>query len=337
VWLEEKATRRGSVDIVIVWHGSWRNAMPIDVCVLTHCNVNNVARTRCHRIAQCGLGVVTRNDSVTRRKGPSSNKPENAPPTHRFIITLLALLALAIPAATQAAPLAQSEFALLAARCASAVPAATLKAVAWTESGFDPWALHDNTTDRTENASSLELAVTDATRWIGQHHSVDVGLMQINAANFHALGMTMSDALDPCMSLAGGAAVLRAAYGGGVTPAEQQAALLMALSRYNTGSPFQGIMNGYARTVLENAGRGQEALPILPAPASLLTDPNAPPPWNVSAAGTYAQQHGASWIIDLAPSPGAPGAPSTKPTSAAIPEQFAASTNASFSMPSTTR
>jgi type IV secretion system protein VirB1 len=272
-----------------------------------------------------------------RRKRPSSNKPENTRPTHHFIITLLALLALAIPAATQAEPLTHSEFALLAARCASAVPVATLKAVAWTESGFDPWALHDNTTGRTENASSLELAATDATRWVEQGHSVDVGLMQINAANFHALGMTVPDALDPCMSLAGGAAVLRAAYGGGVTPAEQQAALLMALSRYNTGSPFQGIMNGYVRTVLENAERGQKALPILTAPASLFADPNAPPPWNVSATGTYAQQHGASWIIDLAPSSDAPGAPSIKPSSAAVPEQFAASTNASFSMSSTTR
>jgi type IV secretion system protein VirB1 len=311
--------------------------MPIGVCVLTHCNANSVDRTRCHWIAQYGLGVVARNDSVPRRKGSSSNKPENARLTHHFIITLLVLLALAIPAATPAAPLTQSEFALLAARCASAVPVATLKAVAWTESGFDPWALHDNTTGRTKNAASLAFALADATRWIGQHHSVDVGLMQINAANLHALGMTVSDALDPCMSLAGGAAVLRAAYGGGVTPAEQQAALLMALSRYNTGSPFQGIMNGYARTVLENAGRGQEALPILPAPASSPADPNVPPPWNVSDTGTYAQQHGASWIIDLAPSSDAPGAPSIKPSSAAVPEQFAASTNASFSMPSTTR
>jgi type IV secretion system protein VirB1 len=311
--------------------------MPIAVYVPTHRNVNSVSRTRCHWNVQYGLGVVERNDSVTRRKCPSSNKPENVRSTHRFIIALLALLTLAIPTATQAAPLTQSEFALLAARCASAVPVATLKAVAWTESGFEPWALHDNTTGRTENAGSLELAVTEATRWIGQHHSVDVGLMQINASNFHALGMTVPDALDPCISLAGGAAVLRAAYGGGVTPAEQQAALLMALSRYNTGSPFQGIMNGYARTVLENAGTGQEALPILPAPASSPADPNAPPPWNVSAAGTYAQQHGASWIIDLAPSSGAPGVPSTEPTSAAIPVQFAASTNASFSMLSTTR
>jgi type IV secretion system protein VirB1 len=311
--------------------------MPIDVCVLTHCNVNNVARTRCHCRAQCGLCAVARNDSVVRGKGPSSNKPENAWPTLHFIIILLALLTLAVPDRTQAAPLTQPEFALLEARCASAAPVATLKAVAWTESRFDPWALHDNTTGQTENAGSLALAVADATRWIGQHHSVDVGLMQINAGNFHALGMTVSDALDPCMSLAGGAAVLRAAYGGGVTPAEQQAALLMGLSRYNTGSPFQGIMNGYARTVLENAGTGQEALPILPAPASSPADPSAPPPWNVSATGTYAQQHGASWIIDLAPSSDAPEAPSIKLISAAVPEQFAASINASFSMSSTTR
>jgi type IV secretion system protein VirB1 len=214
-----------------------------------------------------------------------------------------------IPTAILGAPISQTEFATLASRCAPAVPAAMLEAVARTESGLDPWALHDNTTGRKEEAGSPELAVTEAQRRLGRGDSVDIGLMQINASNLRALGITVSDAFDPCASLAGGAAVLMAAYGGGATQADQQAALLMALSRYNTGTPFQGVMNGYARTVLENVGKKDEALPIPLSlvQAPLLVDPNAPPSWNVSATGVYAQLHGASWLIDLAPSPDTAG------------------------------
>jgi type IV secretion system protein VirB1 len=125
--------------------------------------------------------------------------------------------------------------------------------------------------------------------------------MQINSFNLPALNMTIRLALDSCASLKGGASVLSAAYGGGHTSAEQQAALLMALSRYNTGSPFLGIMNGYARKVMMNSDGG--AIPALSAAiaATPISDPNAPPLWNVSAIGTYAQQHGASWLIALAP------------------------------------
>jgi type IV secretion system protein VirB1 len=200
-----------------------------------------------------------------------------------------------------AASLSLTEFTALAARCAPTIPVETLEAVARTESGLDPWALHDNTTGREEKPGGLDLAVAETVQWAGRGDSVDIGLMQINSANLPALGMTASTALDPCVSLAGGAAVLRAAYGGGTTSAEKQAALLMALSRYNTGSPFRGIMNGYARTVMENAG--DDSFPALSSSATVprSADPNAPPSWDVSATGTYTLTHGAPWLISLSP------------------------------------
>ena len=207
----------------------------------------------------------------------------------------------ATPAATIGAPLSENNFPILASHCAPTVPVATLKAIASTESGLDPWALHDNSTGKSERPVSLAQAVSDAARWIDRGDSVDVGLMQINSSNLSALNMTVSSALDSCASLKGGAAVLRAAYGGGDTNAEQQAAMLMALSRYNTGSPFRGIMNGYARTVVANIGN--DAIPALSSDvtAPLLSDPNAPASWDVSATGSYAQQHGATWLIQLTP------------------------------------
>ena len=202
----------------------------------------------------------------------------------------------------RAIPLSPAEFVALAGRCAPAIPVATLEAVARTESGLDPWALRDNTTGITEAPGSEDQALHDASSWISRGDSVDVGLMQVNSANFSALGLTAGSALAPCASLAGGAAVLQAAYGGGKTTADQQVALLMALSRYNTGSPLKGIMNGYARSVMLNADTDR-----FPAPAAqgrvagiqVLTDPNAPPSWDISATGTYAAAHGAPWIVSL--------------------------------------
>ncbi|MBU6418770.1 MAG: lytic transglycosylase domain-containing protein [Proteobacteria bacterium] len=208
----------------------------------------------------------------------------------------------AIPFLASAAPLSSNEFTALASRCAPGVPVKTLEAVARTESDLDPWALHNDTTGQAEKLGSFDLADKQAKKWIESGDSVDIGLMQINSANLGALGMTITSALNPCASLAGGAAVLQAAYGGGNTSADQQAALLMALSRYNTGSPLKGIMNGYVRRVLDDAGKQE-----LPAPHELqreTTRTDIPPPWNISADGVYAQTHGAPWLIDLnAPSP----------------------------------
>jgi hypothetical protein len=65
--------------------------------------------------------------------------------------------------------------------------------------------------------------------------STDFGLMQINSTNFSWLGLTAQSALDPCRSIAAAAR------------------LLTSFSRYNTGSPTQGIRNGYALAVADAA------------------------------------------------------------------------------------
>ena len=240
-----------------------------------------------------------------------------------------------VPGAAGAAPLSMADFGALAARCAPAVPVETLEAVAKTESGLDPWALHDNTTKVSEKPATLQAALSDAGQWIGRGDSVDLGLMQINSANLAALGMTTRGALDSCASMAGGAAVLQAAYGGGKTSAEQQVALLLALSRYNTGSPFKGILDGYARRVIVNANAGR-AEPPAPAPQTVTrADPNAPPSWNVWATAAYAQAHGASWLIPLSPASSTPPqvqkSPPAHPAPAAPTATVATTTQATSS------
>jgi type IV secretion system protein VirB1 len=242
-----------------------------------------------------------------------------------------------VPGAALATPLSPTEFAALATRCALSVPSQTLAAVARTESAFNPWALHDNTTGLSENPGNGQAALADASAWIARGDSVDIGMMQINSANLPALNMTVASALDPCVSLAGGAEVLQAAFGTGNTSPDEQVALLIALSRYNTGSPLKGIMNGYARKVMANAG-----YPALSAPSVVLNalpaaDPNAPPSWDVSATGTYAQTHGAPWLIPLAPGPSTPKQSVGHPAPAQAPETLVATNQASSSTQPTTR
>jgi len=201
-----------------------------------------------------------------------------------------------MPDTARSESLPAADVAALAARCAPGVAIDVIEAVARTESGNDPWVLHDNTAGDTIRPDSFIGAQSDAETLMAAGHSVDIGLMQINSANLTALGITTGQALDACTSMAGGAAILRAAYGGGNTNAEQQVALLLALSRYNTGTPFKGIMNGYARTVMRNrASEPAERAAI--SPPTSPADPKAPASWNIWAGADDAQQNGAAWLI----------------------------------------
>jgi type IV secretion system protein VirB1 len=227
-----------------------------------------------------------------------------------LVAVIAALTTCIISRPAWAVSLSKEDFSAMAARCAPGVAVRTLYAVALTESDLDPWALHDNTTGKSETPGTRDASLADARLWLGLGHSVDIGLMQINSANLSALQMTILSALDPCVSMAGGAEVLRAAYGEGSAPADQRVALLLALSRYNTGSPLRGIMNGYARRVMANGAVGAVLLPTTGADTptrrpsdALAPDPNTPPAWNVAALGIYAQQHGAPWLISMPTAP----------------------------------
>lgn len=237
------------------------------------------------------------------------------------------------PSLANCRPLSPAQLLHWAQLCSAKVPGQVLFAVAKTESGLDPLALHDNTTDVSDHAPTAAVAAAEAEAWIARGDSVDLGLMQVNSANLVSLGMTVPAAFDACASLAAGAAILQAAYGGGQTTAEQQVALLMALSRYNTGSPFKGILNGYARKVIRNA-RGVPAAEPVVTSQSLAppTDPNAPPSWDVWASASYAQSHGAQWLVPLSPDRGTKplqaNRSAVKPQATTRPDAVIASTSA---------
>lgn len=129
-------------------------------------------------------------------------------------------------------PCHAQQIADFAASCAPNVAGKDLAAIAQIESSLNPLAIHDNTSRKSYAPPDKTVAIEFAQQLLRAGHSIDVGLMQVNSANFGWLGLTLADAFDGCSSLRAGAQVLT------------------AFSRYNTGSSTRGFSNGYVARVL---------------------------------------------------------------------------------------
>ena len=198
-------------------------------------------------------------------------------------------------------------FAQLAATCAPRVAVETLASVARTESRFEAFAIHDNVSGRTFKPASRDDAIAIATELVvGDQHSVDLGIMQINSANFPRLALTITDAFDPCRSMAAAERVLVAGYVAPASGTDQQPALNQTLSRYNTGDPARGLTNGYVQRVQASAEvvvpaihvQGNQATDgtpgLLGQDAPVLAQPLPPPPpsWDVYGQARAARSQG---------------------------------------------
>jgi type IV secretion system protein VirB1 len=151
----------------------------------------------------------------------------------------------------------------LATACQTATDPMTILGIAAHESALDPLIIHDNADNHKYSPTTKAEAVRFAHALTGIGHSIDIGLMQINSANFSWLGLTIEAAFDPCKSVEAGAKVL------------------IAFSRYNTGNPSAGISNGYAQKVVASIRAVRTAardhIPG-PAPGVMLDDGPDPIP-----------------------------------------------------------
>ncbi|GAC1649861.1 MAG: hypothetical protein NVS4B8_23710 [Herpetosiphon sp.] len=120
----------------------------------------------------------------------------------------------------------------LAASCQSVVAPATIVDIAKHESRLDAAAVNRN-----------------------RDGSIDVGLMQINSANWSWLGLTGATALDPCQSIAAAAR------------------LLASYSRYNSGSPTRGLPYALAVTAHTHPVDVKAPLPDAPPRGSPFSRP----------------------------------------------------------------
>jgi type IV secretion system protein VirB1 len=128
----------------------------------------------------------------------------------------------------------------IALQCVPPSVAPIMVGIAQHESGLDPHAIHRNS-----------------------NGTLDVGIAQINTANFGWLGLTMETAFDPCRNLAAGSKVLFAKY---------------------NGSPPDAVRSAYASDVMAriSALDGQEAPPVAPGPSCHDASPD-PTGWHAQA------------------------------------------------------
>jgi len=131
------------------------------------------------------------------------------------------------------------------AHCAPGISVRTMAGIVQVESGGDPLAIGDNTSDRSYHLSDRAAAEAFARRLLREGHSLDLGLAQINDANLLRVGLTLTGVFDPCRNLRAAAQIFREDY---VLARRRfgasQLALRRALGMYNTGRLDAG--GGYA-------------------------------------------------------------------------------------------
>jgi type IV secretion system protein VirB1 len=152
--------------------------------------------------------------------------------------------------------------------CAPNIGPRTMTAIVRVESDGNPLSIHDNTS----NVSFQPVDLVEAMAWskalLLQHHSIDLGLAQINSANLPRLGMSLREAFDPCTNLRGGATILSSDYRSAVFQfGAGQYALRRAIGAYNTGSLFAGF--SYVDKILRAAGIRAEDDFLVPDIASM--------------------------------------------------------------------
>jgi type IV secretion system protein VirB1 len=127
-------------------------------------------------------------------------------------------------------------------RCAPNVGAVTMSALVAYESGGNPYAVGDNTTRRSYAPAGRAAAEALAVRLLRAGHRIDVGYAQIDSDNFARLGLDPAVAFEPCVNVAAGARILTEAYAGaGRRFGPGQAALVHALSAYNSGGYWSAL------------------------------------------------------------------------------------------------
>lgn len=200
----------------------------------------------------------------------------------------------------------------LASQCAPNVAAQTVAAIVQTESQGNPLALNVNGPRQPRPQSTASGAAATARQYIAAGYSVDLGLGQINSRNMRRLGLTWETVFDPCANIAALGRVLTLNFQSVASGRHPQAALRLALSLYNTGSPSRGLRNGYVSKVVGNAGvvdtvamidskpssstadaidvRSITALENAGRPEQLASQATPPPAWNVFERADYARQ-----------------------------------------------
>ena len=99
----------------------------------------------------------------------------------------------------------------LAQQCAPEVATEAVVPLVVTESGGDDLSINVNRGPRVR-ASTVAEAAALVRRYMAAGYTVDVGLAQVNSANFSRLGVTVEQAFEPCTNLRLASSMLQEGY-----------------------------------------------------------------------------------------------------------------------------
>ena len=150
-------------------------------------------------------------------------------------------------------------FSTLAQQCAPAIAFDLLAALSAVESGFDPLAVIDG--PKRELAATVGHAVAAAVGVTDQGREVGVGLTGIGAAKLARLGVSLSEAFEPCRNLSAAQAVIEDTY----HAAEQRGLTGAGADRYVIRSWWRpdgrfATAEAYAEAVRQESARANDHL-----------------------------------------------------------------------------
>ncbi|RSV14912.1 type VI secretion protein [Sphingomonas sp. ABOLF] len=155
--------------------------------------------------------------------------------------------------------------AALAKACAPEIATEAVVPLVVTESGGDSLRININRGPRVR-AGSLAEGATIVRRFMAAGYTVDVGLAQINSANFSRLGVTVEQVFEPCTNLRLASTVLQQGYGLASRFYTGLDAISATYSLYNTGRLTRGLRNGYVGRVW-SAATAMGSIQAAPTPS----------------------------------------------------------------------
>lgn len=138
-------------------------------------------------------------------------------------------------------------------QCVPGAPVHSMAAIIKVESSGNPLTLFDNTTGRSILPSNKQEAKQILKNLIAKHHQVDVGIAQVDTANFAKTGLTVDNAFDACSNIRAGNQIFMQSYTQAVSAGfSGQSAVFHAFEAYNSGRVVGDA--SYANRVLRAAG-----------------------------------------------------------------------------------
>jgi type IV secretion system protein VirB1 len=163
------------------------------------------------------------------------------------------------------------DFDSTAAQCAPSVAPATLRAIAYVESGFNPYAIGVVGNRLQRQPKNLPEAMSTAHALKEAKVRFSAGMIQIYVGNWPAYNLNTETAFDPCANMRAAAGILGNCYARAKSKQpDSQVALKQALSCYYSNNFVTGFQHGYVQKVVAAAQRfgAQAPKPTLVAAAT---------------------------------------------------------------------